>query len=450
MGINIQSKGKISKLSISRVLLLISCAAPFFGIMVSPTIVWPVTFGLVTAWILLGRHETNGALAMMWGVQVEPAPCDTLFIYTWFKRLVSGKLAWPSFVGLHMLLFFVLLNVLQLFWVQNLERGSWFVGATAYTISLSFLFAGGIRTMGEFKAIRRYYLAAVIVTAGTLLLLGGLHLVGLESHLPQLYYAGRPKGFFKDSNVAGPFVVTGVLFAFSQLIFLRTKLVGKYGFLFFVLTAAVVITFSRGALLNLLVGMAMLGLLALWRRRGLRFVAIVILMVLFAVPLIPMVLETFGQAWRFHGLMTYDVYGRFAAWQAGFQIFGDIPWGIGPGQFEVVSPAYQRTLFSGQLILTPSSHNTYLRVLAENGLIGFIILFIGLLAIFGNSVRTALLSRERNSMADAAWLCSCLGGILAESFVIDTLHWRHLWTIVGLVLAYRKLQLRHLRKGETD
>jgi O-antigen ligase len=168
--------------------------------------------------------------------------------------------------------------------------------------------------------------------------------------------------------------------------------------------------------------------------------------VLIAVLIIPIGLELSGQAERFSGLQAYDLYGRFAAWNAGLQIFIDSPWGIGPGQFEIVSPAYERALFSEKLILTPSSHNTYLRVLAENGLIGFIILFIGLLLIFWNSVLAASHSIKHNSMADAAWLYSCLSGILAESVVIDTLHWRHLWIIAGLVLAYRKLQLMRFKE----
>lgn len=443
------TRGKTLKWNIPHVLFLLSYLVPFVGIVVSPTIVWPVTFALVVAWVLLSKYEVRGALAMLWGVQVEPAPCDILFIYAWLKRLISRKLAWPGFIGLHMFLFFVFLNVLQLFLVQDLQRGLWFAGATAYTISLSFLFASGIRTQEEFKAIQRYYLAAVIVTAGVTLLLASLHLVGIGNHLGQLYYANRPKGFFKDPNVAGAFVVTGALFALSQLIFRRRKLMGWYGLLFLMLTAAVIATFSRGALVNLLLGIALLGILALWHRRGLRFVTVVALAVVFAVPLILMLLETFGQAWRFRGLAPYDVYGRFAAWKAGIQIFADAPWGIGPGQFEVVSPEYQQTLSLGELIVTPSAHNTYLRALVENGVIGFVVLFTGLLAIFGNSLRTALLSKESNSTADAAWLCSSLGGILVESFVIDTLHWRHLWIITGLVIAYYRLMKKAYKGFES-
>jgi len=191
-----------------------------------------------------------------------------------------------------------------------------------------------------------------------------------------------------------------------------------------------------------LTGIAALGILALWCRKGLRFVIITVSITLICIPIILTALETFDQAWRYHGLTRYDVYGRFAAWQAGLQIFNQNPWGIGPGQFEIISPTYERRLFFETLILTPSAHNTYLRVLVENGLIGFLILLSALLAVFWDSLKLTVSAKEQGAIANAGWLFSCLGGILAESFVIDTLHWRHFWIIAGLALAYRRLQLQ--------
>lgn len=433
---------------VSHRLFLISYMIPFLGIFIKPGIVWPVTFSLAVAWILLGRYEREGALAMMWGVQVEPAPCDILFAYTGFKRLAADNLNWPSFVELHMLLFFVLLNILQLSWVSDLEKGIWFAGATAYTISLGFLFAGGPKTLRELKIVQYYYLIAVIITGGILLLLTILDLVGVGDNLAQLYYAGRPKGFFKDPNVAGPFVVTGILFTLSQLIFRRVRPVGKNVFLVLLLFIAVITTFSRGALLNLAGGIIMLGLLALWRRKGSRFMIINVLLIITAVLVVPWVLGAFGQAQRFLGLTEYDVYGRFTVWQAGFRIVSDNPWGIGPGQFEVISPAYQTRLSVKKYVLTPAAHNTYLRVLAENGIAGFTLLIGALLGFLWKSLKTCLVVKGEETVAATAWLCSSLVGILAESFVIDTLHWRHFWILVGLSLAYRSLHLKFLKKGE--
>jgi len=73
---------------------------------------------------------------------------------------------------------------------------------------------------------------------------------------------------------------------------------------------------------------------------------------------LPVAIEAFGQSSRFQGLTEYDVRGRFAAWQAGLQVFAEAPWGIGPGAFEKGIVSYFEEY---------SAHNTFLRVLVENG-----------------------------------------------------------------------------------
>ena len=73
-----------------------------------------------------------------------------------------------------------------------------------------------------------------------------------------------------------------------------------------------------------------------------------------------------------------------------------------------------------------AAHNTYLRVLFENGLIGLgLFLFLILGVVYKNR-------REFHKPLPAVLLAS-LAGIVVHSLVIDTLHWRHLWLIFGLL-----------------
>lgn len=421
-------------------LLLFSCSLPLFGILLDPAHALVAAL-MVAAILALSRQPASkGGTALTWGVMVEPAPCDILFAFAWLRRLGRRRLSWYKSFSTSALLAFVILNFVQFFLARELARGLWYAGVTTYVISLCFLLTGVIRTSTGFRSIERWYLASTIVAALTLLILTTLFLAGAASHGPTLYYASRPKGFFKDPNVAAPFVVTGALAALSWLIFSPRKAILKPILMLAITVAAVVVTFSRGALVNLFVGIVIIGCFALLRGRGSRFASIVIIALLLLAPLMPKLLTRFGQAQRFEGLMPYDLYGRQAAFRASLQIFADHPLGIGPGQFEIVSPTYQEKLAVANSIITPSAHNTYLRALAENGLLGLALLLAGSLSIWWASLKTALRAKGLEAVTAATWLCGAWGGLLVEGCFIDTLHWRHLWIIAGLILAHCKLQ----------
>lgn len=88
--------------------------------------------------------------------------------------------------------------------------------------------------------------------------------------------------------------------------------------------------------------------------------------------------------------------------------------GYGNGSYEQFSPHQFE------------AHNTYLRLLFENGIFGFILFLFLIAGVFYKN-------REQFLRPDTAILLCSLLGILTHSLVIDTLHWRHLWLIVGLL-----------------
>lgn len=95
------------------------------------------------------------------------------------------------------------------------------------------------------------------------------------------------------------------------------------------------------------------------------------------------------------------------------------PFGLGPGQSEVV--------------LGYATHNLYLRVLYELGIIG------GLgLALLLSGAGWALWRHHRADVTIVLPLAAVLLTILAMSFVIDTLHWRHFFAFLGLALVGSK------------
>ena len=115
----------------------------------------------------------------------------------------------------------------------------------------------------------------------------------------------------------------------------------------------------------------------------------------------------------------YDVQ-RFGAQLSGVELAAKYPLGIGPGQFESVSPI--------------SAHSTYVRALSEEGALGLLVLLGLLLLTLGFAGRNAVIGRDTYGIGSAALFASWCG-LLANSVFIDTLHWRHLWLLAALIWA---------------
>ncbi len=158
------------------------------------------------------------------------------------------------------------------------------------------------------------------------------------------------------------------------------------------------------------------------------------------------------------GLYDYDTGGRLYAWQAALELWKNHPViGVGPGNLEFLSPVIQERM--GASFITPSTHNIYLRVLAENGVLGLVSLIVLLVSVLVMAVkaggdpvdkvvgkevgkvvgkvvgearagRNALLQRRRT-----IWLSASLIALIANGLFIDSLHFRHLWLVWALALS---------------
>jgi hypothetical protein len=133
------------------------------------------------------------------------------------------------------------------------------------------------------------------------------------------------------------------------------------------------------------------------------------------------------------GVYEYDTGGRLYAWQAALELWRSHPViGVGPGNFEFLSPGIQERL--GASFITPSAHNTYLRVLAENGVVGLVSLVTPL--IFA-AVAMGRAGSKNNALwltGHRLWLTASLIALIANGLFIDSLHFRHLWLVFALAL----------------
>ena len=190
---------------------------------------------------------------------------------------------------------------------------------------------------------------------------------------------------------------------------LATKLV-----LLSVMTVGVVFSFSRAAWLNLAVGTVVLLVVLALRRGGARramtllVVTLVAGAVLFGVVTATSSLDFLTER---AALQDYDTQ-RFDAQASGFEVAAEHPLGVGPGQFERISEL--------------SAHSTYVRALAEEGVLGLFVILGLVFLTLGFAARNVALGVDTYGIGSAGLLAAWCG-LLANSFFVDTLHWRHLW-----------------------
>jgi O-antigen ligase len=389
------------------------------------TVVLAFGFGLLgTLALALARYHTAVALGifLLAAVRIEPAPADLILFVVIAVAMVTGRfdIRRAPLIVTVLLGVFLALNMLASVELIDVGRGVLFFTITLYLVVFALWLTGYVRSAYTARVVLRAYVAAAVVSAGVAVV---ALFVAFPGH--QLFVTGpRAQGLFKDPNVLGPFLVPAALLLLEETVaprLLRARLPAKLALLSIV-TVGVLFSFSRAAWLNLVVGaFVMFCVLALRRgggRRALTFVVGVIsaTAVLFAALAVTSSFAFLSERARFQA---YDVQ-RFGAQLSGIELAAKYPLGIGPGQFEAVSPI--------------SAHSTYVRALSEEGVLGLLVLLALLLLTLGFAARNAIFGRDTYGIGSAALLAAWCG-LLANSVFIDTLHWRHFWLLAALIWA---------------
>lgn len=372
--------------------------------------------------VMLAVTVATGAV-----VRIEPAPYDLLMITT---MGLGPLLLWPSARASLALpgslaALLLLANGISLVLVPDLAHGLRFFGVTAYLMLSAVLVVGWLDRGGT--PLLRTILHAYALAA----LLGGLAAVaayfGLLPGASLLLPKGRLQGLFKDANVFGAFMVPAVLLSVARLPQAREGRL-RWATLLGVGLVSVLLSYSRGAWINLAIGL--LGYASL-RAIGGRVrptlgtvlgvgVAMTLvgalLVVVFDHPAVREMLELRVSA------QDYDD-DRFANQAAAMAMAWDHPWGIGPGATESHFPI--------------SAHSLYVRAFVENGGLGLWATVGLLVASQLRAIWATLRARDPRVQRLLAVVAAALAGAVVESAVIDTVHWRHLWLLLALAWAPR-------------
>ncbi|MEN0011916.1 MAG: O-antigen ligase family protein, partial [Solirubrobacteraceae bacterium] len=377
--------------------------------------------------LAVGRYEAAVALGFLLSgvVKIEPAPPDGVFAVIIAIAVVSGRLRIdriPAPVA-GLLAALVSLNVLSFAAALNIGTGIRFVAITLYVILFGIWLAGYADRDTRGRRIVIAWLWIAVISA----LLGSLALQ-LGSFPARDWFIGdgasRADALFKDPNVYGPFLVPISVILLEEMISPRLLRIRAFpGFLMLaILIVGLIFSFSRAAWANMLMATAIMLAIKLLRRRhtarimrilgGLAIVGMIVL----AVVVLTGKAGFIGERAQLQG---YDS-KRFSAQHFGVDIAEHYPFGVGPGNFQYHYPV--------------ETHSTYVRVLAEQGILAEVV-WIGLcLVTLGFGLSNAIAGRNAAGIGSAALLGSWVG-LLFNSAVVDTLHWRHLWVVAGLIWA---------------
>jgi O-antigen ligase len=372
----------------------------------------------------LGGVELTIALGflLLGVVRVEPAPSDILLALIAALAVASGRVDLRRVPGsmLTLVIFLLVLNLLSMTAAVDLGDALRFFAITLYLAVIAVWLTTYLQSAERMRLVVGAYIAGAVIFALLAVLALFLPYPGHDTLAGES--ATRATGLFKDPNVFGPFLIPAALILLEEslhprLLRLRRPVMVA---MLAVLVLGVMFAYSRAAWLNLAVAaVVMLGVMAMREDAGRRAAT--------ALALIAAVGVVGGAAIVLTGstqfleqraqVQSYDSQ-RFTAQRTGVKLAEEHALGVGPGQFEQDNPV--------------SAHSIYIRVLAEQGVLGLAVLVALLGGTLALAIGNAVAGRDAFGVGSAV-LLGAWCGLLANSAFVDTLHWRHLWLVAALI-----------------
>ncbi|ANX13964.1 hypothetical protein ABE41_018280 [Fictibacillus arsenicus] len=249
----------------------------------------------------------------------------------------------------------------------------------------------------------------------------------------------RLSGFFQDPNVFSPFLIPIIILLLEDI---KSNFLFKKKFLLkltsiLIVLIAITLAMSRAAWVNLFISFILYMLMKVYKNKKLLLKLIPVTFFLSVIIIyifnINSNLQVFDQLMNRIQLQNYDS-ERLNSQTHALSVTGEhLFTGIGPGQF---ISTYN---------LSP--HNTLLRLAAETGIFTLIIYLCLFFYLVIKLIKISILNYKFNL---PLVILVVLIGTFVNSLVVDILHWRHYWFLLGLgwvcIVHYRKLILKKERE----
>jgi hypothetical protein len=358
-------------------------------------------------------------------VFVEPSPYEFATLLATIVFFATGMRMRLVFMPLLLLLF--LLNVgytisavavMDRPSVTNWVATSWYMAVTV----MFFAMVVSEDTEARLDMLRRGVVVGAMIAA-LLAIAGYFNLVPGGRDLLTLY--DRARGTFKDPNVFGAFLILPALFVLQSVVSDRLGKSFRSSVAFVVMSLAILLAFSRAAWGGLVITSAfMLALMVLTsnsHKQRSRIIVMALVAVVLAAMLVAVLLSLDSVAQMFKQRASFDQsydegrFGRFGRHILGAQMALDLPFGIGPLQFNRYFPE--------------DTHNSYLNAFMSGGWLAGV--------CYPALIFTTVIIGFRYVFVRVPWQKTYLAifaaflGTVGESFIIDTDHWRHFWMMLG-------------------
>ena len=359
-------------------------------------------------------------------VFIEPSPYEIASLLAVAVFAVSGLALRAPLLPLVFLL--ILINIGYTFSASSLLGDtavvtwvvtSWYLAATA----IFFAAMLGANTERRLAALMRGLVFAGFVAA----LAGVLAYFRLIPGAAELLLYDRARGTFKDPNVFGAFLILPALLTLQMVVAGRFAQATKGMLLLALFSVAILLSFSRAAWGQLAFTGALVLLLTFLTtpsaNQRVRIILIAFAGVAAIVLLLSALLSIDAVATLFKERVSldqeYDVgqTGRFGRHALGAMLALDVPLGIGPMQFSK--------------LFTEDPHNSYLNAFMSGGwLSGVAYPALTLITmVFG--LRYLFVATPWQPTMVVVY--SAYVGLMAESVIIDSDHWRHGFLLLGVL-----------------
>lgn len=359
----------------------------------------------------------------------EPAPVDVLAAGLMILLPAVGLIAVTPLLLTYLSLWLVAAAGAYLAATLSLDVGSSVTHTSVSLFLYAFSFVTAAFVARRPEAHTRLILSAWMFAA---LVAGSAALIGYMGLLPGTYDLftkfGRAAGTFKDPNVFGPFLVPPILYCLHLAITQRAVRATLALALAAFFSVAILLSFSRGAWLNL----AIAALLYVWlafvtapgaaQRGRIVFLSATGVLVIAASIVVALQFDTVSDllAQRASLTQSYDVgpEGRFGGQQKAIDLIAAFPFGIGAQQF---TPVFHHE----------EVHNVYLSILLNAGWLGGGMYWIIVALTLGLGFRQCLRATPARPLfliAYAAFAATAL-----EGWIIDSDHWRSFYTLMAII-----------------
>jgi hypothetical protein len=358
-------------------------------------------------------------------VFIEPSPYEFATLLATVFFLATGLRMRLAFMPLVLLIF--VLNVgYTIAAVPVMDRpgvANWI--ATSWYLAVTVVFFAMVLaedTEARLDMLRRGLIVGAMI-ASLAAIAGYFRLVPGGYDLLTLY--GRARGTFKDPNVLGAFLILPALLVLQSIVSDRLGKSLRSSLALGVMALALLLAFSRGAWGVLVLAAAfMLILMVLTsttHKQRSRIIVMALIAAVLAAALVAVLLSLDSVAQMFKQRASFDQsydegrFGRFGRHILGAAMALDLPFGIGPLQFTRYFPE--------------DTHNSYLNAFMSGGWLAGV--------CYPALIFTTVITGFRYVFVRVPWqktyiaVFSAFLGLVGESFIIDTDHWRHFWLMLG-------------------